>query len=193
MSTSQISAKTAVFPYELTFTNKKLYAFVAIFVALAVAIPWLFHMVHPMAGPTFLPMFFFILLAGILFGWRAGILVGMLTPLVSYSICGMPVIAILPRILIEGTIYGLVAGLLYEKLGRRVLWATIGAIILGRVATILAMFIIYSGAAINPMAMAWNAAKVGWPGIAVQIILLPLIAIFLERTISRIRETDERP
>ncbi len=192
MSTSQISAKAAVFPYELKFTNKKLYAIVAIFVALDVAIPWLFHMVHPMAGPTFLPMFFLILLAGIIFGWRAGILVGMLTPLVSYSICGMPAVALLPRILVEGTIYGLAAGLLYERLGRRVLWATVGAIILGRIATMLAIFIIHSGA-INPVAIAWKAAKVGWPGIAVQIILLPLIAIFLERTISRIRETDERP
>jgi len=193
MGASQISAKITVFPYELKFTNKKLYAIVAIFVALDVAIPWLFHMIHPMAGPTFLPMFFFILLAGIIFGWRAGILVGILTPLVSYSICGMPVVAILPRVLVECTIYGLAAGLLYEKLGRRVLWATVGAIILGRIAAMLAMLVIYSGAAINPMAMAWKTAKIGWPGIAVQIIILPLIAIFLEKTISRIRETDERP
>ncbi len=184
---TQISAT-----YELKFTSMKLYAIVAVFVALDVAIPWLLHTIHPLAGPTFLPMFFFILMAGLLFGWRAGILVGILTPLVSYSMSGMPVPAILPRVLIEGIMYGLAAGLLYEKLGHSVFWATVGAVVFGRIATILVMFVIYAGS-INPAAMVWKAVKIGWPGILVQLALLPLIAVIVERIITRIRNTDDTP
>lgn len=185
MNASQITAI-----YDLKFTSVKLYAIVAVFVALDVAIPWAFHIIHPMAGPIFLPMFFFILLAGLLFGWRAGVLVGVLTPLVSHSMCGMPVAAIMPRVLVEGTMYGLAAGLLHEKLGLRVFWATLGAVILGRLATVLFMFIIYAGA-INPAAIVWKAVKIGWPGIMAQVVLLPFIAVLVERIIAGIRETDE--
>ncbi|MBN2568971.1 MAG: ECF transporter S component [Deltaproteobacteria bacterium] len=184
MNASQITAT-----YDLKFTSIKLYMIVAIFVALDVAIPWAFHTIHPMAGPTFLPMFFFILLAGLLFGWRAGILVGLVTPLVSHGLCGMPVAAILPRVIIEGAMYGLAAGLLYEKFGCRIFWATLGAIILGRLATVIVLFIIYAGS-INPAAMVWKAVKIGWPGIISQVVMVPLIAVLVQRIIAGIRDTD---
>jgi len=185
-----MNASQITYTYDLKFSSIKLYVIVSVFVALDVAIPWALHIIHPMAGPTFLPMFFFILLAGLLFGWRAGILVGVLTPLVSHGICGMPAAAILPRVLVEGAMYGLAAGLLYEKLGRRVFWATLGAVVLGRLATVLFMFIIYAGS-INPAAMVWKAVKIGWPGIMAQVVLLPFIAVLVERIIAGIRKSDE--
>ena len=101
MNTLQISADELVFPRVLKFSDFRLYTYVGIFVALDVAIPWLCHIIHPLTGPMFLPMFFFVLLAGVLFGWRAGVLVGLLTPLVSYGISGMPLPQVLPRIITE--------------------------------------------------------------------------------------------
>ena len=165
---------------DLPFASTRLYAVVAIFVALDVAVPWLCHVIHPMAGPTLLPMFFFVLLAGLLFGWRAGVLVGIITPLLSHAMTGMPVIAVLPRVLIEGTVYGLVAGLLYHNGGFRALWATVGAIVLGRLATIALLFALSTGS-INGAAEVWRALQIGWPGIIAQIVLIPCIALVAER------------
>jgi uncharacterized membrane protein len=183
-----LSSREAVFPHVLKFTNLRLYAFVVLFVAMDVAIPWFCHYVHPLAGPTFLPMFFFILLAGLLFGWRAGLLVGILTPLVSYGISGMPFLERLPRIVIEASFYGLSAGLLRERFKLNILWSLLGAIIIGRFAVVLALLIIYWGN-VNPLVVIWQAAKQGWPGIVIQLAFLPLISTVLERFFS----TSGRP
>lgn len=183
MSTLQMSGSDIVFPRILKFSDIRLYACVGLFVALDVAVPWLCHIIHPLAGPVFLPMFFFVLLAGILFGWRAGVLVGLLTPLVSYGISGMPLPQTLPRIITEAAFYGLAAGLLRGHFKLGVLASLIGAIIVGRLAALAWMSLILGGS--HSATMAWQATKLGWPGIALQLILLPLIMLLLEKLRSR--------
>lgn len=182
------------FPKALTYTNIRSYAFTAVFVSLAVATPWVFHQFH-LAGPTFLPMHIFVLLAGLLFGWRAGLIVGLFTPLVSYGVSGMPVLTILPQIVVELSFYGLVAGMLRERFNLRVIWSLIGAMIAGRLALLLTVTIlcfggtIYSplslytgvGAEANPLAVLWSVISLGWPGIIIQLVSIPLIMRLLER------------
>ena len=175
-------------PKVLTFTDVRSYVFTAAFVLLDVALPWVCHQFH-LAGPTFLPMHIFVLLAGLLFGWRAGLAVGLFTPLASYALTGMPVLNILPQIVIELACYGLVAGLLREKLNLRAIWALVGAMVAGRLALILTVSVlslfgmIYSplGAEASPLAVAWSVVKQGWPGILIQLILLPIIVVLLEK------------
>ena len=179
MNTLQISADELVFPRVLKFSDFRLYTYVGIFVALDVAIPWLCHIIHPLAGPMFLPMFFFVLLAGVLFGWRAGVLVGLLTPLVSYGISGMPLPQVLPRIITEAAFYGLAAGLLRGHFKLGVLASLIGAVIIGRLAAFAGMALLLGGS--HSAITAWQTAKLGWPGIALQLILLPLIILLLEK------------
>ena len=178
-----MSAGELFFPRILKFSDLRLYTYVSLFVVLDVAIPWLCHIIHPLAGPMFLPMFFFVLLAGILFGWRAGVLVGLLTPLVSYGISGMPLPQVLPRIITEAAFYGLAAGLLRGHFKLGVLASLIGAIIIGRLAALAEMALILGGS--HSAIMAWQAAKLGWPGIALQLLLLPLILLLLEKLWSR--------
>src|SRR4030043_1277300 len=84
----------------LKYNDIRSYVLTAVFVMLAVFVPWVFHQFH-LAGPTFLPMHIFVLIAGLLCGWRAGLLVGLFTPLVSYFISGMPAIRLLPQVIIE--------------------------------------------------------------------------------------------
>jgi uncharacterized membrane protein len=166
----------------LTYTDIRSYVFTFVFVALAVLVPWGFHQYH-LAGPTFLPMHIFVLAAGLVFGWRAGLIVGALTPLVSYSVSGMPVLTILPQILVEISTYGLVAGLLREKLNLSVVWSLLGAMLAGRLAlclTVSAIYLvageIYSplGLESNPLTAVWSTIKQGWPGIIIQLALIPL-------------------
>ena len=98
--TSQTEAQTAStgIPFRaLEFKDVRLYIFSAAFISLDVLVPWLTHHFGGVqAGSIFLPMFFFILLAGLLGGWRAGLLVGLFTPLASFGVCGMPLLPVLP-------------------------------------------------------------------------------------------------
>jgi len=179
MSTLQGATGTVTFPYVLNFSDLRLYLYVSLFVALDVAVPWLCHIIHPLAGPTLLPMFFFVLLAGMTFGWRAGTLVGLLTPLISYTLSGMPIPQILPRIIIEGTFYGLAAGLLRGQFRLGVATSLIGALVVGRLAVFAGMVLILGVS--DSAGLAWETAKQGWPGIALQVILLPLVIASLEK------------
>jgi len=176
------------FPKVLNYTDIRSYVFTVGLVFLAVFTPWVFHQFH-LAGPTFLPMHIFVLLAGLLFGWRAGLAVGLFTPLISYVISGMPVLAILPQIVVELSVYGLALGILRGKFNLRVIWSLIGAVIAGRLALLLAVSIIYVvgeiysplGVEANPLTVVWSVIKLGWTGIAIQLVSIPLIMKLIER------------
>jgi LytS/YehU family sensor histidine kinase len=167
----------------LKYKDIQSYLLTAALVMLAVFVPWVFHQFH-LAGPTFLPMHIFVLIAGLLFGWRAGLLVGLFTPLVSYFVSGLPVINVLPQVVIEVSAYGLIAGMLREKYNLRTMWSLLGAMIGGRLALLSAISIIYLiagqsysplGLQANPLASFWSTVKQGWPGIVIQLISIPAI------------------
>ena len=99
-------SKPLPFLVVLKYTDIRSYVLTLVFVLLDVLVPWVFHQFH-LAGPTFLPMHIFVLIAGLVFGWRAGLIVGLLTPLASYAVSGMPVLRILPQIAVELSAYGL--------------------------------------------------------------------------------------
>src|SRR5690349_24292031 len=56
---------------------------------------------------SILPMHWPVLLAGLIFGWRAGLGIGVLAPLASFLVSGMPVPHILPSMTLELGAYGL--------------------------------------------------------------------------------------
>jgi len=174
-------SKPQPFPVILRYTEIRSYVFTGVFTLLAVAVPWGFHQFH-LAGATFLPMHIFVLIAGLLFGWRVGLVVGLLTPLASYAVSGMPVLQILPQIVVELGVYGLVAGMLRERFNLRVAWALLGAMVAGRLALCLGALVIYLilgevysplGLEANPLLMVWAVIKQGGPGIVIQLALIP--------------------
>lgn len=177
------TSKPQTLPLILRYTDVRSYIFTAAFIMLAVAVPWLFHQFH-LAGPTFLPMHIFVLIAGLMFGWRAGLIVGLLTPLVSHFTSGMPLLSVLPQITIELSTYGLISGILREQYNLRTMWALLGAMVGGRMLLLLAIFAIhlidgksYSplGLEANPFASFWSVINQGWPGMVIQLISIPAI------------------
>ena len=188
-------SKPQSFPIVLKYTDIRSYVFTFVFVLLSVLVPLAFHQFH-LAGPTFLPMHIFVLVAGLLFGWRAGLIVGILTPLASNVISGMPVLRILPQIVVELSAYGLIAGILREKLNLRVIWSLLGAMIGGRLALLSTVLIIYLilgesysplGVEANPIIALWSVVRQGWPGILIQLISIPT-AIWLVAKLAAKRE-----
>lgn len=137
-------------------------------------------------------MHIFILLGGLLFGWRAGLAVGLFTPLASYAITGMPAAAVLPQIVIELSCYGLAAGLLREKLNLNVIWSLLGAMVAGRLALLLTVSIlsltgvIHSplGVEVNPFAVVGSVVERGWPGLLLQLMFIPIIVMLLGKLLS---------
>jgi LytS/YehU family sensor histidine kinase len=165
--------QTKALPGVLTFSEAKYYVFSAVFTTLAVGVPYLLHQFH-LAGQIFLPMHFFVMFAGILFGWRTGLLVGVLSPLFSFSLTQMPVAALLPQVMMELAAYGLVAGFLREK--KLNIWASLfSAMILGRLARIL--FIVFWAPGMD----AWQFIELSWPGIILQIALIPITVYLLQK------------
>ena len=196
---SRIAVSTSrPFPTILRYTDIRSYVLTLVSVSLAVSVPWVFHQFH-LAGPTFLPMHIFVLIAGLAFGWRAGLIVGLFTPLASYAVSGMPVLRILPQIVVELSAYGLVAGILREKFNLRVVWSLVGAMIGGRLALCLTVLIIYLiagesysplGLEANPFIVVWSVMKQGWPGIVIQLASIPMIIWLVGKFATRKQRSE---
>jgi LytS/YehU family sensor histidine kinase len=182
MMLKRLAVSTRTLPLSLRFTDVRTYLIIAVFVVLSVLTPWAFHQFQ-LAGATYLPMHFFVFVAALAGGWQAGAIVGLLTPFASYAVSGMPALTVLPQIAVEVTAYGLIAGLLRQKLNLKVFWSLLGAIVAGRIALLLAVFIVqavtshvYSplGPSATPLNAVWNTIAQSWPGLLAQIILIPV-------------------
>ncbi|MDI6893520.1 MAG: ECF transporter S component [Bacillota bacterium] len=94
----------------------------ALFVALGILLPIAFHAVG--LGKVFLPMHIPVLLAGFFCSPSVGLLAGMITPLLSAVLTGMPPLAppVAQAMVFELGIYGLLTGFLYGRmrLGERI-------------------------------------------------------------------------
>jgi hypothetical protein len=179
----RIALNAQPLPLAVKLTNVRAYGIIAVFVILSVAVPWVFHQFH-LAGATYLPMHVFVFVAALTCGWQAGVIVGLLTPFASYAVSGMPVLTVLPQIAVEITVYGLIAGLARQKYNLRVVWALLGAMVGGRIALMLAVLAIqfitgnvYSplGPAATPLAAVWHTLAQSWPGMLIQIALIPAV------------------
>jgi niacin transporter len=125
---------------------------------------------------VWLPMHWPVLLAGLLYGWRSGALVGVAAPGLSYLVSGMPYPPMLPAMAIELGAYGLVAGFLRERLRWNPFLATATAIVAGRL--IFVAVAVATGATGPSLPDYARAALL--PGVAAavaQAALLPLVAL----------------
>jgi len=100
--------------YSLDFRMSKTYIFAAIFILGNLLLPRLTHTV-PMGGLTFLPIYFFTLIAAYKYGLKVGLLTAILSPVVNYLIFGMPPLAVLPIILIKSSLLAVAAAIIAQR------------------------------------------------------------------------------
>ena len=156
----------------------------AMLLALGVLLPQLFHLLGGRAtGSVFSPMHLPVLVCGLLLGPGYGAATGLLTPLLSAALTGMPPMAILPFMVCELTAYGLVSG----ALGRRLpLYPSLLlAQTAGRAVYALALF---AGGTLLHMTCAapasvLTAAVTGLPGILMQLALAPLLVTLIRKAV----------
>jgi hypothetical protein len=105
----------------LRLRDLRLYGFVAVFAAGNLAAPMAVHSI-PQGGLIFLPIFFFTLVAAYRFGFAAGALTGLASPVLNYTLTGMPPAAMLPNVLVQSLVIAAVAAALAARSGRLNPW-----------------------------------------------------------------------
>lgn len=163
--------------------------YAAILLALAAMMPRVAGLM-PEIGKTLNLMHIPVLLCGFLCGWPWGLGVGFTAPLLSHLLNGMPKLypdAVVMAV--ELAAYGCFAGLLYRALPRKK-WRVYAALILSMIAGRIVYGIVYfillklglvavDGAL---LAFVWTKTIVKpLLGIALQIVLIPVLVLALER------------
>ncbi len=123
----------------------------------------------------FLPMHWPVILAGLCYGWRSGVVIGLSAPAVSYMMSGMPPVFMLPAMTLELGVYGFAAGFAREMLKLGWFMSTLLSLLVGRV--LFVGYVFASGAVSQTFIAYMQAAMLpGLVGAAGQLIALPLIA-----------------
>lgn len=156
----------------------------AFFIAFGIILPIFFHFVS-LTGPIFLPMHLPVLLGGLLLGRRAGLIIGIITPVASSFLTGMPPLAILPLITVELGVYGFFSGWLYQQRSCSCIGSLAIAMLAGRVAVGLTLCAFGSVLGINTVPSVYVLAALikGVPGIICQLLIIPVLLRQLERMV----------
>lgn len=168
----------------MKLTPVKKMVITAVFSALCVVLPMIFH-AFPNGGNIFLPMHIPVLLCGLICSWPYGFVCGIIGPLLSSLLTGMPPAAFLPIMMVECAVYGCTAGammrLIFTKKVIADLYISMGtAMVLGRVIAGFAKAYIFTPG-ISPFAWVTTSLVQGIPGICIQLVLIPLLVASLMR------------
>ncbi|MBU5428084.1 ECF transporter S component [Tissierella pigra] len=155
-----------------------------IFVSMGLILPIVFHGFGG-GGPVFLPMHIPVLIAGFFLELPFAIAVGILTPVLSSLLTGMPpVFPVLPYMALELTVYSAVVSLLYRKLKLNVYISLIISMICGRIMAGIAVWALITFFTVqlpSPVLFIQGAIINGLPGIVIQLILIPIIVLSTNR------------
>ncbi len=148
--------------------------------------PQLFHLIGGSAsGRIFLPMHLPVLIAGLLLGPVSGIAVGVLTPLLSFCISGMPPFSNLFFMVFELAAYGFFSGLFYRK-KLPIYISLLLAMLIGR--CVNALCLLFAGWAlclpVQGPGYVLTAALTGLPGIVLQLLVAPLCVLQLKKVVK---------
>mgnify|MGYP002515576152 CR=1 FL=1 len=169
----------------------------AAMLAMGVLLPLAFHMI-PNAGSIFAPMHLPTIICGFICGPFYGALIGLLSPLLSFLFMGMPIVAVLPGMMIELFMYGLVSGFLFRVIHTK--WLTldifislITSMLIGRGFGGLTNYLLYAFGRFD-MTYSWSKFftayfVISWPAWLIQLLLIPALLLALTKA-KFLREED---
>lgn len=160
--------------------------YAALYLAIAMVLPFVTGQI-PEIGSMLCPMHLPVLLCGFMCGAPWGFAVGFISPLLRSVVFGMPpMYPTAVAMAFEMAVYGGLAGLLYRLLPRKkstiyvvlVIAMIAGRIVLGAAHVILAGL---SGSVYTWSAFLAGAVTDAVPGIVLQLVLIPLVVMAMER------------
>ncbi len=154
----------------------------ALLLASAWALPALAHL---LGAPVLwlLPMHWPVILAGLLYGWRGGLAVGLLAPTLSLLLSGRPAGIHLALMTAELGVYGLTSGLAAGRERLRERWGALTALVGGRLVYALGLALSLGGG--DYFALLGAALLPGLPAAAAMFIVLPPLARRLRSAADR--------
>ena len=167
-------------------------------VALAVLLPLAVHsFLGAEGGMRWLPMYLPVLLGGCILGWKWGIGIGALSPLVSFAITAlfgnaMPALSRIPYMLVELCVFALVAGAFSKKIVKNI-WFALPAVVLAQVCgrgAFLVSAAIFQGVSSLSFVQAWTQVQTGISGILLQVVFVPAFLVVVRKVFSG--EGEER-
>ncbi len=154
------------------------------FLALALLLPFLTGQI-PQIGSMLCPMHFPILLCGYFCGGAMGLIIGFLAPLLRSALFGMPpMFPVAVCMAAELAVYGITAGFLYRIFPKgkgTVYLSLIAAMILGRIFWGVAMLFCIGAENFGIAAFLAGAVTTALPGIVLQLVLIPMIVLTMEK------------
>lgn len=155
--------KTSAKLYSLDYTQTYTYLITSLFVAGNILLPQIFHL-FPQGGITWLPIYFFTLVAAYKYGWKVGLLTAILSPLVNSLLFGMPLTVNLPAIILKSVLLAAAAGYAAYRF-RRISLLILAAVVLSyQIAGTLGEWLISGN-----FFLALQDFRIGLPGIFLQI------------------------
>lgn len=162
--------------------SKKM-VYTALFAALGVVLPQMFHVFGNVAGSVFLPMHIPVLLAGFVCGPISGLLVGLISVSISHIFTGMPPVPNLFFMIIELPVYGLMAGLLFNKYELNMILSLILSMVAGRIVVGSMILVATNLIGITlPKYISFTGMIItGLPGIALQLVVIPSVIVLIKK------------
>ena len=157
----------------------------AVCIALGVVLPRAFHAI-PNAGSVMLPMHIPVLLCGLICSWQYGLACGILTPVLSHLITGMPPMAYLPPMIVELAVYGLLAGILVHVIKTKnfllnTYTSLLIAMIGGRICYGIVNALIFRAGKYSMQIWLTSGFVTALPGIVIQLIVIPALCLALKK------------
>lgn len=154
-----------------------------LFGALAIVLPILFHAVG--MGKVFLPMYLPILALGLLASWRTAALVGLLAPLISAVLTGMPPMAPPIAFIMMAELAALaMTASLARAVGLGIWPGAVLGLLAARAVGVFALLTI--GRALGFQQGLYEFAILGfvasWPGVALQLTVVPSAVYLIEHS-----------
>lgn len=159
-------------------------AFAGLFIALGVIVPQAFHLFGMIGGQIFLPMHLPVLIGSAILSPGVALMLGVLTPLLSSALTGMPVLYPMGVIMMfELGTYAFITALLHSKFNFNSYINLILAMVAGRIVAglVVAVLFIGFGFQTTPITFVVGAIVTGISGIIIQIIVVPPLQIALKK------------
>lgn len=142
----------------------KTYLFGFAFVVGNIALPWVCHQ-FALGGSTFLPIYFFALIAGYKFGYKVGLLTAVASPLANFLLTGMPPVTFIPIIMFKSSFLAVFATLIANYSKKISILNMILVVFMSQLISSAIVFLVTK----NSM-LAISDVIMGYPGLILQVV-----------------------
>jgi hypothetical protein len=177
----------------LSITTLRSMVVSAVLVAMGIVVPIGFHAVG--LGSKFMPMILVMMLNGFLLPWHWAVLTGAIVPIASCLLTGMPPLypPFFLSMSVEMALLSAMVSFLFRLAAPRIWPAVIGGVIFNRLTSLVLTYYLAGWFGLPSKLISLANFAQGLPGIALQLIVLPLIVKTFQKRKGLLFSNGQRP